>query len=146
MITKYCKKCSRFLSVDEFYAHPATYDGLFGHCKDCERSRARIHQRKRRDADPLFAIKASLRSRFGMTLEDYDRLLEDQGGVCAICESGDNRSKGERFHIDHDHETGEVRGLLCGPCNTGIGGLNDDLDRLLDAVAYLLRPMREPAL
>ena len=81
-----------------------------------------------------------------MSMDDYARLLEDQGGVCAICRSSDTRSKGRRFHIDHDHETGEVRGLLCGPCNTGIGGLNDDPDCLLTAVAYLLRPMREPAL
>ncbi len=138
-----CTKCRETQSKDEFYAHPTGRDGLFGHCKTCERTRAREHQRKRRQADPLYATKSQLQSKYGMTLEGYGQLLLDQGGVCAICKSGDPRNKGERFTIDHDHETGEVRGLLCGPCNAGIGGLRDDPDLLIEAWAYLLRSMRE---
>jgi hypothetical protein len=73
---------------------------------------------------------------YGMTAEDYAGLLEAQGNACAIC--GGEWTNG-RPHVDHDHKTGKVRGLLCGPCNTGIGHLKDDPARLAAAITYLTR-------
>lgn len=62
-------------------------------------------------------------------------MLAQQGGVCGICK--DERTSDRRFHIDHDHETGAVRGLLCHACNTGIGSLRDSPDLLRAALTYL---------
>ncbi len=76
---------------------------------------------------------------FGLTINDYDALLEAQGGRCAICGSEDPRARGDNFVVDHDHESGGVRGLLCNPCNAGIGALGDDPDTLLAATFYLLK-------
>lgn len=62
-----------------------------------------------------------LRNRYGITPEDYDRMLEEQGGVCAICEGA--CPTGRRLAVDHDHETGRVRGLLCVNCNQRLAWL-----------------------
>ena len=73
--------------------------------------------------------------RYGITLAEYDILLTEQEGACAICGTMDPRAS--RFHIDHNHETGEIRGLLCGPCNQGIGLLQDSPTILRKATEYL---------
>jgi len=73
-------------------------------------------------------------NKFGMTPKEYDRLLQNQNGKCAICGSEPGR---RQLAVDHDHETGEVRGLLCSNCNTGLGLLGDQLARLRVAVTYL---------
>lgn len=80
-----------------------------------------------------------LRTKFGITEADYDAMLEAQGGACAICD-GPPRGSGKRggfFHIDHCHNSGAIRGLLCGPCNSAIGLLGDDEERILRALDYL---------
>lgn len=79
----------------------------------------------------------SLRASYGISEEDYNRILSKQGGVCAICGSDDPAGTGDHFAVDHDHETDEVRGLLCNRCNVGIGMLDDDAGRLRSAVSYL---------
>lgn len=80
--------------------------------------------------------EAKYLSRYGMTLEEYDVLLASQNGVCPIC--GGTRSGGDRrMPVDHCHVTGKVRGILCDPCNKGLGHFKDDLERLRAAVAYL---------
>ena len=73
--------------------------------------------------------------RYTLTLDGYDELLRGQGGRCAICfekPRGD-----ENLCVDHDHETGRIRGLLCHSCNRGIGLLGDNVPRLRAAVSYL---------
>jgi hypothetical protein len=92
----------------------------------------------------LYSRAKGLQRRYGITEEDYNTLLEVQGGKCAICGSTQGRmhaATGEPRHlaVDHDHETGEIRGLLCDGCNQGIGLLGDDPNRLADAAAYLMR-------
>ena len=71
----------------------------------------------------------------GMTKADYDALLAQQGGVCAICQG--LCSNGRRLAVDHDHQTGQVRGLLCQRCNTALGLMRDRSELLLRAVTYL---------
>lgn len=75
-------------------------------------------------------------SSYGITESDYLAMLEAQGGTCAICHQAE-RIPGRSLAIDHDHETGRVRGLLCASCNRGIGMLGDDVDRLASAIEYL---------
>ena len=75
---------------------------------------------------------------YGIDGPEYDRMLHDQGGVCAICKSpstGDKR--GGRFHVDHCHTTGKVRGLLCLSCNHGLGKFKDSTESLKRAIEYL---------
>lgn len=89
-----------------------------------------------------------LRSTFGITVDDYERMHAEQRGLCAICgrpEGSDKSSRSKtgirRLHVDHCHATGRVRGLLCGACNFGIGSLGDSPDRLRAAAEYLQRSM-----
>ena len=72
---------------------------------------------------------------YGITSEDYDLMLSNQENVCAICE--DECISGKKLAVDHNHDTGEVRGLLCCKCNRGLGNFNDNLDLLRSAVLYL---------
>lgn len=78
----------------------------------------------------------ALRYGYGITIEQHDAMLVAQGGVCAICK-GPPVGIGNRLHVDHDHATGVVRGLLCSNCNTSLGKMNDDPERLRAAAAYL---------
>ena len=78
--------------------------------------------------------------RFGITVEDFDRMFEEQGGVCKICGCPETRTQNERvtmLSIDHCHSTGRVRGLLCDACNTAIGRVDDRIDLLEKAIEYL---------
>jgi len=87
------------------------------------------------------SVEHSLRCRYGMTKAALTALLTHQNGLCAICGSqGDAAKKRGGLHVDHDHTTGLVRGLLCGHCNLGLGFLKDSVDRLARAIEYLAEP------
>ena len=96
-----------------------------------EREHARTKQW--RAANPRRVLAYYLK-RYDLTVEQYDELLAEQGGVCAICK-GPSTEKG--YHVDHDHVTKRVRGLLCSRCNVGLGQFKDSPDRLRVAVEYL---------
>lgn len=84
------------------------------------------------------AREYQLQKKFGIGLEEYDRLLAAQGGCCAICGTNKpGRRDRDVFMVDHDHETNEVRGLLCHGCNAGLGNFHDNIAALLKAVEYL---------
>lgn len=98
---------------------------------DCRKASAR-------EKRALIHRRYQLRYKYGMTMADYDDLLAAQSGRCAICGTNEPGGKGE-FHVDHDHDSGGVRGLLCHYCNVGIGTLGDDPARLRAAAEYLER-------
>jgi len=77
-----------------------------------------------------------MKNKYGLSLEDYDKMLIDQLGLCAICGTQDPGGKGD-FHIDHCHTTGRVRGLLCQSCNIGLGHFKDSVEFLYSAIKYL---------
>jgi hypothetical protein len=83
-----------------------------------------------------------LRRRYTITAEEYDRLLMEQGGACPICGAKPQDARRGALEVDHCHATGEVRGLLCGPCNRGIGQLGDSSALLRKAADYLDRHNR----
>jgi hypothetical protein len=74
---------------------------------------------------------------YGITLEDYDRMYDEQNGRCAICRTNTPGGPGERFCVDHCHSTGTVRGLLCNNCNRALGHFKDDALLLQQAIKYL---------
>lgn len=78
--------------------------------------------------------KENLKSKYGITLEAYDLFFEAQQGRCAIC---GNKQRNKRLAVDHDHQTGKVRGLLCVSCNMGLGCFKDHIDYLSKAITYL---------
>jgi hypothetical protein len=82
----------------------------------------------------------ALRDSFGITLEEYNSMLDAQSGVCAICNQAETHKRNGKLKalaVDHDHKTGKIRGLLCSDCNTGIGKLKDSRKILLSAAKYL---------
>jgi hypothetical protein len=81
-----------------------------------------------------------LQRRYNLTEAEYQAMLEKQGGVCAVCEKPPGK---KRLHVDHDHITGKVRGLLCGACNLTLGFWNDDPKRFVRAADYLLKTQGE---
>ena len=72
---------------------------------------------------------------YGITLKEYEELIQEQNNVCAIC--GQVCSTGKKLAIDHDHTTGKVRGLLCKNCNVALGQFKDSVDVLQKAIKYL---------
>ena len=86
------------------------------------------------------ALESDLKRKFGLTLDDYNRMLNLQNGRCAICKSMNvGRKDGVKFAVDHDHSSGQLRGLLCKRCNTMLGNAKDSIDILRAAKAYLNR-------
>lgn len=100
-------------------------------CHDCydEIMRAWLLQSER-----SAALDGYYRRTYGISIEDYGRRFVEQGGRCAIC---DEPQSDKLLVVDHDHQSGVVRGLLCGRCNTGIGQLRDSPMILARAIAYL---------
>jgi hypothetical protein len=98
-------------------------------CKKQNRDPAREYAKERR---------RTLR-RYGLSQERYDAILAAQGGVCAICRTDTPGGRGETWHIDHCHESSQVRGLLCHMCNVGIGNMRDDPELLIRAAEYLTK-------
>jgi hypothetical protein len=80
-----------------------------------------------------------LRNRYGITPDDENALWESQDGRCAICQRELDRTDYRRTHLDHNHDTGAVRGFLCIACNQGIGRLGDDPKRIAAALVYLAK-------
>ncbi len=88
------------------------------------------------DKVKLAARKRDLLRKFNITIEEYDMLYEKQKGLCAICEEPEKENN-KRLAVDHNHDTGKVRGLLCRACNTGIGLLQEKRELLEKAIKYL---------
>ena len=81
-----------------------------------------------------------LRNKFGLTVDEYSRILQAQGGVCALCEGAPTPRIS--LHVDHDHGTGEIRGLLCVRCNNALGLFREDPDLLKRAARYVTTDAR----
>lgn len=117
-------------------------------CKDCLPGSKRpaphpgprcvTHWREERARRKEHNHEMMVTNTYGLSTGDYQRLYDAQGGVCAICQRATGASR--RLSVDHDHKTGEVRGLLCRPCNTMLGHGRDDTRFFLRAVSYLSWP------
>ena len=101
------------------------------------RSRLVELQKERRKNNPERAAKiardSALKANYGITLEDYDKMFKLQKGRCAIC----GEKYGRTLHVDHNHRTYKVRGLLCQKCNMAIGLMQDNVKMLRKAIEYL---------
>lgn len=98
---------------------------------DQNREKIREQHRQWRKVNARRVRDQHLQATYGISHDQYDAMLERQGGGCAVC------GKGRTLVVDHDHDTGKVRGILCGGCNRGIGQMGDDASRVLAAARYL---------
>jgi hypothetical protein len=161
---KRCKVCWQRKPLSEFYRSPGMKDGHRSDCKACNlaakaarykanpeptiervkrwqaenRERHLENLRRRRERPEIKARnrEGHLKRKFGITQERYAELLAAQGGGCAVCRR--KAKPGRSLHVDHDHATGEVRGLLCFSCNAALGHLADDPDRIHALSRYIL--------
>ncbi len=142
MSTKPCRNCGEVKPLDEFYNQAKSKDGKQYICKLCDAARNKAY----READPerrsMQRHRSKLKLNYGITVEQYDEMLEAQGGVCACCGAPDPGRGDNRLFVDHCHDSDEIRGLLCHKCNTGIGMLGDNLDGLWQAMLYLVKHER----
>jgi hypothetical protein len=134
---KRCTRCRDEKPLAEFYRQKTTKDGRGSWCKVCQNQnvkewRAANHVQTDSDRDRAY------RHKYKLSVVEYEELLAAQGGVCAICSIPPGK---RRLHVDHDHATGKVRGILCNSCNTGLGHFRDDPVLLDLARRYLTQPM-----
>ena len=130
--TKGCIKCGRELSPNRFGPRSGSRSHhKRAYCLECEAARSRHY----REQDPERYKDRKLRREYGITLEEYRDRLRSQGYRCAIC--GTDDAGWRDFDVDHDHETGMVRGILCSGCNTLLGRARDSVRILLAAAHYL---------
>ncbi len=94
--------------------------------KDYDKAYCLAHKEKIRDKKKAYRLTHNRLARYGLTQASFDHLLMAQGGVCAICGRSDWNGSGPR--VDHDHNTGKVRAILCNNCNLALGLLHDDLN------------------
>jgi hypothetical protein len=122
------------LPLERFVRTVQSKSGYSAYCKPCHNARGKASKQKIGGARTYH-----LRRRYGITAEEADLMLESQGGACAICRSA------PADHVDHDHETGSVRALLCFNCNGGLGQFRDDPAVLRAAADYVEEHRRRQA-
>lgn len=157
---KQCTKCGQVKPLADFYRQAGTAEPRAA-CKVCHaayaaarnqndgvkrRKRVRAKWRRRHDPDLRHrAFANGLRSRYGLSFNQYEAMWVAQNRQCAICGTpvlrgkADGKREAHRRHavVDHDHRIGRVRGLLCWRCNAGLGNFRDSVDWLKNAAKYL---------
>ncbi len=135
--TKQCSKCKKTLPVTDFVRRKFSPSGNWGytsHCKPCRNAKSKADWADGKIRDKIYQRK------FGINLQQYEQMLDEQGGKCAICGTDKPMGHGAKYgrlSVDHCHTTGIVRGLLCHQCNVTIGSAKDDITILANAIAYL---------
>lgn len=132
---KWCPDCGLVLPLDSFGRNAASSSGRTSYCKPC-------HNAPGRKSKELVGGGRTyhLRRRYGITAAEADVMLAAQGGLCALCRTAPDE------HVDHDHETGAVRALLCFNCNGGLGQFRDDPELLHVAAFYVEHHRQQQAL
>lgn len=136
-MVKLCRKCNK---LKEHHKHTKSKDGLQYWCADCRKSWKReerleyFRQTYRRDKGRKWRNYFYIR-KYNLMIEQYEKLIKQQNGKCAICLK--KCSSGKRLAVDHNHKTGMVRGLLCTNCNAMIAHAKEDIQILQLGIQYL---------
>lgn len=153
--TKKCSCCKKVKSWGDFYKRSDGYgDGLGSRCKKCVREAATESAKRnpvgckkaqikyyKTAKGKLMRKKIELKRYYGLSIEDWDKMFAEQQGCCAIC--GKHQSELKRaLEVDHNHQTGCVRKLLCGRCNRLVGSMENALE-LVDVVLDYLKEYNE---
>jgi len=138
---KICAKCKINKSFDDFYkSKKGCKNGLTPRCKYCHYIQTREWRKKNKEKIPNYCRKHGLKTRYGLSIEDFEKLKKFQNNCCAICGDIPNiekPSQANKLHVDHCHITGKIRGLLCHLCNRGIGLFRERKDLLQKGIDYL---------
>ncbi len=137
---KRCPTCKKYKSLKCFYTDNARKHGTSSLCKLCFNAyqRSRYNYKEER--------YKQLFTSYGITREQYEAMHKAQNGLCAVCKQPETSIPGGRrrtkditpmLHVDHDHATGKIRGLLCGNCNNALGSLKDDPELIKALLKYL---------
>lgn len=142
---KTCSHCRESKVSSEFYQDKTKKHGLSSRCKPCARRQAsdwalkhpeerrRIMRSWRGRTDvQVHNRKIWIKRKYDLTVDDIEQLFVAQAGACAVCECALTK-----YHIDHDHASGDIRGLLCRNCNLGLGFFRDSVPNLAAAIQYL---------
>ena len=134
---KKCTKCGEVKELTEYSTESRAKDGRRSACKVCLSSASSLYYKNKEYKYSAEFRRRQTLAEYGLTLEDYNIMLEGQDHKCKICGIEEKHSSKARFHVDHCHETGMVRGLLCSKCNTGLGMFRDNSEFLREAAKYL---------
>ena len=132
MIYKICTQCLKEKDETHFNKHKLGKFGLNPVCRTCRTERQRKHRDK-------VGYGSTLKSKYGLTLEQFHQMIQDQKGLCYICneELTLNDMGAKCACVDHDHYTGKVRKILCRNCNTALGHVKENTDILYAMIRYL---------
>lgn len=121
--------------------HKAYQKAYHASHKNDPKYRERMSKKQKRNRNPEKRRAYDLKIDYGMTVDEYEVMRIVQNYRCAICGKNEEAERYGKLHIDHDHETGKVRGLLCTACNHGLGRFEDSPERLEIAADYLRRTL-----
>jgi Recombination endonuclease VII len=156
---KRCMKCKTVKPYTEYGKLKSSSDGYYFYCKPCVKSNSKKNYEKHKNKINIYSRKYykkvsedpgynraryvkkhrnnHLIKKYGITEEKYREISKAQNNACAICKKSELDEK-NKLAVDHDHDSGKVRGLLCRDCNTGIGHFKDNIDLLNMAINYLI--------
>ena len=148
-----CTDCKEVKPFSEFYTR--TENGRpKSICKTCDQARWKIYRENPVNQPLMYASQkawveankdksrrasrnSELKKKYGITIEQYEEMLLEQNGLCAICDRVERVRYPSQLAVDHDHDSGRIRGLLCQSCNTSLGKLDHSVDILRKAIEYL---------
>jgi len=133
---KQCTVCGIPKPLEAFTKDKQRKDGLYSQCKECKQNSGR----KAYKGNPETFLQLQRKHNYGIAAEQYQALYEQQGGVCASCRHPEIRmykGKVRNLAVEHCHTTGRVRGLLCHDCNTALGLLREDPERIKALLRYI---------
>ncbi len=142
---KECSKCEKTKPVEDFFFQNGKPRAFCKICntdvgrewKENNKERNSLAKKKWRENNPAHHRSHMYKQKYGITIEDYDKLYCEQNGVCDICGEKERVRKTKHLSVDHNHETGKVRGLLCFNCNNALGCMQDSVENLQKAIDYL---------
>lgn len=151
--TKLCPKCKQEKFASAFGKDKSKKLGLSSYCLDCAASNrkanyAKNHENEKQKLKDYYKVEKdrfrgySLKALYGLSVDQYQEMLTQQDNSCKICKTHESNLK-RRLFVDHCHETGKVRGLLCQYCNTMIGNAKDNVLVLQSAISYLSSSSRQ---
>jgi len=140
-----CKKCQNEYTKEYRKKNPDVVKKIVENQKEYLKEYRQVNKKQRNEYlkewyrnNPEKKRAQKYRHRYGIDIEDYEKMFTEQSEVCAICGGADlGRKSAKYFVIDHCHKTNKIRGLLCHKCNMILGLCNDDPDILLNAISYL---------
>ena len=147
---KTCSVCKNEKTEEEYWPDRRRKNGLMSRCKECNKLQAKKYrasnpnyEKERYQKYKKETRERHLKRKYGVDLIMYEKMLSDQNMACAICGAFEKDQFNEVFHVDHCHETGNVRGLLCRGCNHMLGVAQDNPEIFIRAINYLSRRSRQ---